>query len=120
MPRKKKIFRDEALLGVGPLALAVWYMDDGNLTRPSLRKNGNKDAGCIRFCTNSCTVCDISSLKRMLKRVVGVKHIGNCIWKNPRNPEKPYRGIRLTGDDRMKFLNMVRPFIGGGMDYKLM
>ena len=120
VPGRKKVFRDRALLNVGSLALAIWYMDDGNLTKPYVRKNGYMDDGCIRFCTHSCSIEDRKALKRMLRRVVGLKNIGDCVWKNPRNIDKPYHGIRLVGEDRRKFLEMVRPHIGGGMDYKLM
>lgn len=120
VPGRKKVFRDHALVDIGPLALAVWYMDDGNLTRPHVRKNGYTDDGCLRFCTHSCSVADRDALKRMLRRVVGCRHIGDCIWQNPRNLAKPYHGIKLVGEDRCRFLDMVRPYIGGGMEYKLM
>ncbi len=119
VPGKKKIFRNNAMQDIGPLGLAIWYMDDGNLTPRYMRKNGQMDGPAIRFCTHICTTTDRAALKRLLCRAAGVKNPMDCKWKNPRKPDEPYFGIRLSKEDVDVFLNVIRPFIGdSGMEYK--
>jgi len=111
---------------MGPLAFAIWYLDDGNLLPNRVGKNGRLNKPSIRFSTNSFTESEDNILMEELRRKVGVSP-GRCQWLHRRafgvelSEPRKYFGIRLHGDDVETFLSYIRPsvdWIRCGMSYK--
>ena len=99
-----------------PLALAIWYMDDGSL-HVSTRKSGKQHA-LIRIATFSFTSDENTNLRDFLHARFGVV---SRPWKspNPRKPKTPYEGIAISGKPARLFLSITAPYaVGMGLERK--
>lgn len=96
----------EALEELEPLALAVWYLDDGSLSRESVRSNGARDDAAIRLCTNAFPDSEQVLLRRWLEEKYKLSTTV-CSWRNPRDPTSPYHGIRFYGDHARAFWALI-------------
>ena len=124
----KKSIKYESLLDIGPMAFAIWYLDDGNLLPYRISKTGLKRKPEIRFATHSFTEEENVALSTVLTEKIGVKPT-KCSWTCKRNfgsedllkiPKKFY-GIRLYGDNAVKFIEYIKPYVDitkSGMGYK--
>ncbi|MFH1966973.1 MAG: LAGLIDADG endonuclease [Patescibacteria group bacterium] len=83
-----------------PLALSIWYMDDGARNRAS-----------SYFNTQSFTIQDQKKLLQILDAQFGLK--GNL------NKDKTYFRIRLFQKDAQRMKSMIKPLIPDFMYYKL-
>ena len=83
-----------------PLALAIWYMDDGARNRKS-----------AYFNTQQFSVEDQLKLLKLLKRSFGIE--GNL------NRDKKYWRIRLYQLDAQKFKDIIYPYMPSCMHYKI-
>jgi hypothetical protein len=101
-PKGKKIVPNEiSRLINSPLALAVWYMDDGGLDwRP-------KSHYAFRLNTDSFNLEGVSRLKRMLKRNFGIE----SSIQNPTCRGKKYFKLYIGTQGRDKFLALIKPHL---------
>ena len=97
---------DSFLAELGPLALAVWFYDDGNTTPPRVRPNGQQDKLAVRLSACAFSLPEIDRLRQAIHRLVGAETTV-CSWRNPRDPSAPYRGIRLYAENAEAFLRYV-------------
>lgn len=96
--RKRKHIPD--LPNLTPLALAIWYMDDGARNRKS-----------AYFNTQQFSVEDQLKLLKLLKRSFGNE--GNL------NRDKKYWRIRLYQLDAQKLKDIIYPYMPSCMHYKI-
>jgi len=98
--RGVKIVQNQSLKKIRhPLALAMWFGDDGN-----------KEKDSYRIATGAYTVLEIKRLIKWLKNQFGVKsylHKHGKYW---------YLSIR---EDRRKFTKLINPFLPKSLHYKL-
>ena len=100
-PKDKKIIPVESLAWFDDLAVAVWYMDDG-----SISKQGN-----VKLSTHGFNIGNVGMLQGWLATKYGVEsHL--YIDRN-----YPYLVVQRSSSD--KFLSMVEPYIIPSMRYKL-
>jgi len=94
---KKKIPKNFSL---DPLALAVWFMDDGSKT-----KKGDVYLNSQQF--------DWKSQRRLLHalRMMGIRA--------RMNKDKKYWRIRIKRESIPKFLEIIKPYIHPSMSYKI-
>lgn len=95
---KVKYINKELFEQIEPLALAIWYMDDGS-------KEGN--SGYL-LCTNSFTNQDIDIIQRTLLFKFGIntsKQKSNMIY--------------IMSDSKDAFKKLIEPYIVDSMKYKL-
>lgn len=99
---------------VGPLALAIWYMDDGSL-HVRVNKSGKRHR-LIRICSFSFTQEENLWLRLMLKGF-GLQPIE---WRERCRTGKKdfYYGVRLSGVWADKFLDITQPHAAPGMSHK--
>jgi hypothetical protein len=111
---------------MGPLAFAVWYLDDGNLLPNRISRKGKFRKPEIRFSTNAFTGSEDEILRNELTRKVGVKTT-ICSWTQktafgiPRPKPERFFGIRLYGDNAEAFLSYIHlhvDWLESGMGYK--
>jgi len=119
-PVRRKVVPAADLDLMGPLALGVWYLDDGTLTQPRRRKTGYYDREMVRFATHAFVPAEQDLLHALLRQRFGVVTT-RATWRNPRDPEHPYEGIRLYGDNVAPLLDYIRPAVSAvtSMAYKL-
>src|SRR5580692_6539519 len=112
----KKHLSWDYLKSLTPLALAVWYMDDGSFT---LRSKGVQErtaggTGRIEICVEAMSPGSRDRLARYLRDTYGL-HV-----------KLEYRGarqvsvLRFTTAASEKFQKIVAPYIHPSMDYKLL
>lgn len=86
---------------LGPLGLAIWYMDDGTLHHPT-------GLYLSTHCFNH------ASQEKLVKMLKDNFDITAHIHKN-----KDKEILFITQKDRPKFLDIIRPYVCGFMKYKL-
>lgn len=101
----KKIVNQELLKLLTPLSLAVWYMDDGC-------KSNNYT---LIISTDSFSKNSIKKLRQHLKNEWGI--VTRIKYK--REPNKTYERLTIGGENLVKFVNLVRPYIIPSMQYKI-
>ena len=101
--RKKKIVPDDLEKDITPLALAVWFMDDGSVK--SRRHKG--------FFLNTQTFkkSDVRKLQRMLKNKFG---ISSSTRKDGKGEQ-----IYLGGELAEKFIGIIKSYVIPSMEYKI-
>lgn len=94
---------EKAVEQIGPIALAFWYMDDGNLTFTRDQEDR------AQFSTNAFDETSVDRLLRALAKfgIRGVKFQA-AGWR-----------IRLNADDAERLFLLVAPYIPPVMQYKL-
>ena len=91
----------DSVFKLGPLGLAIWYMDDGAMHHPTglyLSTNGFNH-------------------ESQLKLVAVLKNNFNITAHIHKNKDKEI--LFIVQEDRDKFFNIVRPYFCGSMKYKL-
>ena len=101
----KKVINDEVLKLLSPLALAVWYMDDG-----CKKNNYTLIISTDAFSKNS--------LKKLRKHLKNTWNISTRI-KYKKGPTKMYERLTIGSYDLVRFINLIRPHIIPSMQYKI-
>jgi recombination protein RecA len=112
----KKTISWEYLKAVTPLALAIWFMDDGTFT---IRSKGRQirtigGSGCVQFCIEALTEGSRDRLVDYLGDTYGL----SVSWRRAGATQKAV----LTFDtaSSRKFLELVAAYVHPSMDYKLL
>lgn len=92
-----------------PLAIAIWYQDDGNL---------HKEKGYIRFCTNGFFKADIELLQKALENKFDIKNSLQKAGRNLLTNEQQYM-IYVSRKESLKLINIIKPFVVSSMFYKI-
>ena len=110
----KKHFTEEYLKALTPLALAIWYQDDGCFTLRSkgLQKRTSGGSGRITFCVEAMSPASRERLDNYLRDVYGletklINRAGKAV-------------LIFTTDSSARFQQIVAPYIHPSMDYKLL
>jgi recombination protein RecA len=112
----KKHLTDDYLKSLTPLALAIWFMDDGSFTERSkgvqLRTAGG--SGRVEFCVEAMSEASRVRLADYLRDVHGV------------DSKLAIRGaakkavLTMTTASSSTFLELVAPYVHPSMEYKLL
>ncbi|WP_375500281.1 intein-containing recombinase RecA [uncultured Jatrophihabitans sp.] len=112
----KKTISDEYLKALTPLALAVWFMDDGTFT---VRSKGVQErtaggSGRVEFCVEALSAGSRERLRDYLRDTHGFTV--TCRLAGARQKAV------LTFDtaSSRRFLELVAPYVHSSMDYKLL
>jgi recombination protein RecA len=106
----------EYLKALTPLALAVWFMDDGSFTLRSkgLQSRTAGGSGRVQFCIEALTEGSRDRLVDYLRDTHGLK----VSWRRAGAAQKANL-IFDTASSR-RFLELVAPYVHPSMDYKLL
>ena len=112
----KKHLTDDYLKSLTPLALAIWFMDDGSFTERSLglQQRTAGGSGRVEFCVEAMSEASRVRLVDYLSDVHGV------------DSKLSIRGtakkatLTMTTASSSTFLELVAPFVHPSMDYKLL
>jgi recombination protein RecA len=112
----KKHLTDEVLKALTPLALAIWYMDDGSFT---VRSKGLQDrtkggSGRIEICVEAMSEASRERLVSYLRDVHGVE----CRVSLRGAVRKAV--LQMTTAGTARFQEIVAPFVHPSMEYKLL
>lgn len=99
----KKDITEQWLQYINPLALAVWYMDDGSL---------NKRTHTVVLCTNSFSREGQLLAIDFLKRRYGIEAV-----LEPRRNDQTV--IRINASQSRKFMDIISSYVPDCMKYKL-
>ena len=112
----KKHLSEEYLKALTPLALAVWYMDDGSLAVRSkgLQQRTADGSGRVEFCVEALSEGSRVRLAQYLRDTHGVE----CRVTLRGTRQKAVLTMTRAGTDT--FLQMVAPYIHPSMAYKLL
>lgn len=99
-PDGKKVIPEELINKLTPLGIAIWYMDDGGT-----------DGSRYKFSVDCFTENDIEKLQKMLKDKFGIETTRTI------NHNKV---IHVRGSSKIKFKNLIEPYICDCMKYKLL
>lgn len=104
-----------------PLAWAVFYLDDGTLTKRHRRRNGYIQPDTVRISCPSFSTQQRACIQRAIEKQFDVRAT-RCTWKNPRQPDAPYYGVRLYKNNAIRFIQAIDALIPEttGMRYKLL
>jgi recombination protein RecA len=110
----KKHFTEEYLKALTPLALAIWYQDDGCFTLRSkgLQKRTAGGSGRIDFCVEALSPGSRERLGNYLRDVYGletrlISRAGKAV-------------LIFTTASSARFQQIVAPYVHPSMDYKLL
>jgi hypothetical protein len=106
---KKKITW-QMLRHLTPIGLAIWYMDDGNLSQKRSYKQH-------KYCTGLCLNTQCFSLveQKIIQKWFRKKHGFNLRF----HKDKQYIKIYFPAKDGKKFIDVIRPYIPQSMEYKV-
>jgi len=116
MTGDRKTLTTEYLKALTPLALAVWFMDDGTFTLRSkgVQKRTQGGSGRVEICVEAFTE---GSQERLLAHLrdtydldVQLRHAG----------VRNVAVLQFTTESSARFLELVAPFVHPSMDYKLL
>jgi len=112
----KKHFSDEYLKTLTPLALAIWYMDDGGFTLRSkgLQERTHGGSGRIEICVEAMSEGSRERLVGYLRDVWGIN--GRLIRKGARQVS----AILFDTATTEQFQELVAPYVHESMAYKLL
>jgi len=112
----KKTVTEEYLKALTPLALAVWFMDDGSFTLRSkgLQERTAGGSGRVQFCIEAMTEGSRDRLVDHLRDTHGI----DCGWRNTGSAGKAV--LTMTTGGSKVFLELVAPYVHPSMDYKLL
>ena len=112
-PEGKKIVNRDLISKLGPLGLAVWYMDDGCISKQKI-----KNTVYVMLCTHGFTLDDVQYLQSLLADKWSIK-------ARIDRQEKHYAGkaygwsLHIVGVDAQIFLDIITPYVHPTMLYKL-
>jgi recombination protein RecA len=112
----KKHLTDDYLKSLTPLALAIWFMDDGSFTERSLglQQRTAGGSGRVEFCVEAMSEASRIRLADYLRDVHGV------------DSRLSIRGaakkavLTMTTSGSSRFLELVAPYVHPSMEYKLL
>ncbi|MGH3503546.1 MAG: intein-containing recombinase RecA, partial [Nocardioidaceae bacterium] len=107
---------EEYLKALTPLALAIWFMDDGSFTVRSsgLQQRTKGGSGRVQFCIEALSEGSRDRLVDYLRDTHGL----DVQWRNVGAAGKAVLTFTTTASAR--FLEMVAPYVHPSMDYKLL
>src|SRR5437899_1252739 len=110
----KKVFTDDFLKELTPLALAIWYMDDGTfaLRAKGLQERTRNGSGRSEICVQAMEESTISRLAAYLSDTWGITptvttKVGNRFFVFPK-------------DETAKLHALIAPFVHPSIEYKLL
>ncbi len=113
---KKKVFGDDYLKSLSPLSLALWYMDDANL---SIRSKGvqKRTAGL----TGRATICVEAMEPATRERLVGyLADTWDIRAKLTTRGAKKQAYLIFDSAETTKLHALIAPFVHPSMEYKLL
>jgi recombination protein RecA len=112
----KKVISEDYLKALTPLALAVWFMDDGSFTLRSkgLQARTASGSGRVQFCVEAMTEGSRERLVAYLSDNYGF----DVSWRPSGAPQKAV--LTFTTESSKRFLELVAPYVHQSMDYKLL
>ena len=116
MGNGKKTITEEYLKALTPLALAIWYMDDGSFSLRSkgLQQRTQGGSGRVTFCVEAMTEGSRDRLVTYLRDTHGLE--GS--WRYAGAVRKAV--LTFTTAASRRFLELVAPYVHPSMDYKLL
>jgi recombination protein RecA len=112
----KKLFSEEYLKALTPLALAIWYMDDGSfaLRSKGLQERTTGGSGRIEICVEAMTEGTRARLRDYLCDTYGLdvrlRHAGSA----------GKAVLVFSTSATAKFQELVAPYMAPSMEYKLL
>ena len=96
---------------MNPLAIAIWYMDDGSCNFPNTQRPR---------AVFHCNAYDIEEVKILSEKLLefGVENKINY-YKNNNGTGKKYPQINLSSDGTEKLFDLIFPYVPKSMKYKL-
>jgi recombination protein RecA len=112
----KKHLTWEYLKSLTPLALAIWYMDDGSFTLRSkgLQERTQGGSGRIEVCVEAMSPGSRERLARYLRDTHGV----NVRLRTAGTAQQAVLVFSTAGTER--FQKLIAPYVHPSMDYKLL
>ncbi len=112
----KKTLSYDYLKALTPLALAVWFMDDGTFTVRSKGLQGRTEGGSgrVEFCIEAMTEGSRDRLVDYLRDTHGF----DVAWRNAGTAQKAV--LTFTTESSARFLELVAPYVHPSMEYKLL
>jgi len=112
----KKVLTEEYLKQLTPLALAIWFMDDGTFTLRSkgLQRRTEGGSGRVQFCIEALTEGSRDRLVDYLRDTHGF----DVSWRRAGAAAKAV--LTFTTASSRDFLALVAPYVHPSMDYKLL
>jgi recombination protein RecA len=112
----KRTISEEYLKALTPLALAIWYMDDGSFTLRSqgLQERTRGGSGRIQFCIEALTESSCDRLVDYLRDTHGL----SVSWR--RAGSRKQAVLTMTTEASARFMSLVAPYIHPSMDDKLL
>ncbi len=111
----KRTITEEYLKALTPLALAIWYQDDGSLTLRSkgqqARTTGN--GGRIQFCVQAMSEGSRDRLVAYLRDTHGF----DVSWRSAGAARQAV--LSFTTESSARFMELVAPYVHPSMGYKL-
>ena len=116
MGNGKKTITDDYLKALTPLALAIWFMDDGCfvLRSKGLRARTAGGSGRVQFCVEAMSPGSRDRLADYLRDVYGL----DVSWREAGALRKAV--LTFSTQSSRQFLEMVAPYVHPSMDYKLL
>ena len=113
---KRKTLTEEYLKALTPLALAVWFMDDGSFTVRSkgLQERTAGGSGRVQFCIEAMSPGSRDRLVAYLRDTHGF----DVAWRPAGAAGKAV--LTFTTASSRDFLELVAPYIHPSMEYKLL
>lgn len=108
-PNGKKIISNEMLDMMDEMALAVWYQDDGSLSR-----------GCV--CRISTLGFDDESCKNVVEwmsKKYDINFIVDKVKRNFNDVVREYNCLRARKEDSLKFIELIKLHIHPSLVYKM-
>jgi recombination protein RecA len=111
----KRTITEEYLKALTPLALAIWFMDDGCFTLRSkgLQARTEGGSGRIQFCVEALTEGSRDRLVDYLRDSHGL----DVSWRVSGANQKAV--LTFTTQSSRRFLTLIAPYVHPSMDYKL-
>ena len=112
----KKTITEEYLKALTPLALAIWYMDDGSFTLRSkgLQQRTQGGSGRVQFGVEAMSEGSRERLVAYLRDTHGL----DVSWRRAGALQKAV--LTFSTKSSRQFLDMVAPYVHPSMDYKLL
>jgi len=106
----------EYLKALTPLALAIWFMDDGTfaLRSKGLQERTAGGSGRVEFCIEALSEGSRDRLVDYLRDTHGFK----VSWRRTGRAQKAV--LKIDTDSSRRFLELVAPYVHPSMDYKLL
>nr|MBA2716407.1 recombinase RecA [Propionibacteriales bacterium] len=112
----KKTITEEYLKALTPLALAVWFMDDGSFTVRSkgVQERTRGGSGRVEFCVEALTEGSRERIVEYLRDTFGL----NVALRQA--GARKTAVLKFSTAASKQFLHLVAPYVHPSMDYKLL